>query len=273
MTPRRTLRRYVEQLPWLATTFRQVRDGWALRQSVAADTPYGFKLAGNPSMAAGTFEPDEVALVMDRTRACDVFVDVGANVGLYSCLALSLGKHVVAVEPLRENLDYLFRNLESNGFSDVEVFPMGVGAEPSLVTIYGGQTGASLIAGWADATPTYRTTIPLTTLDTLLDGRFHNSKLVIKIDVEGAEDQVLEGGSRALVRRPQPTWLVEVCLTEHHPGGINPNFKKVFERFWSTGYHAFSVGPGRRRIDSQEVDSWVASRHCNLGHNYEFTAP
>jgi tRNA G37 N-methylase Trm5 len=98
-------------------------------------TRYGFKLVGNPAMQSGTFEPDETRFLESSLAKADTFVDIGANIGYFSCLARSLGKRVVAVEPLAENLDYLFRNLLLNGFDDVEVFPLGLAERPGLRTL------------------------------------------------------------------------------------------------------------------------------------------
>jgi FkbM family methyltransferase len=242
------------------------------RHSSFVNTPYGFKLSGNDNMVATGFEQDEIDLVLTRLKDCDIFVDIGANIGLYTCLALSCGRHVIAIEPLRDNLDYLFKNIRENGFQDVEVFPVGLGSRPGLVDLYGGATGASLVKGWANSSPAYRTTVPLTTMDGLLAERFRNAKIFIKMDVEGAEEQVLEGATRTLSRVPAPTWMVEICLTEHHPRGMNPNFSAIFDKFWRTGYEAFTVGGGRRSITEGDVERWV-STHKDEGHNYEFAVP
>ena len=106
------------------------------------ETPLGFKLrAGrakaNRMMQDGTFEPEETAVLQHHLARADVFVDVGANVGLYTCLARQMGKHVVAFEPQERNLRCLYSNLRSNGWPDVEVFPLGLGECPGLMPLYG----------------------------------------------------------------------------------------------------------------------------------------
>jgi hypothetical protein len=78
----------------------------------AHPTPYGFKLIGSHSvhhqgMQAGLFEPEETEVIRHHLRKADVFIDVGANIGFYSCIARSDGKYVVAIEPLIQNLRYL----------------------------------------------------------------------------------------------------------------------------------------------------------------------
>ena len=53
------------------------------------------------------------------------------------------------------------------------------------------------------------------TLDRLLEDRFLDQRLVIKIDVEGNEKALLLGASETLDRKPASAWLVEIGLTEN----------------------------------------------------------
>lgn len=78
---------------------------------------------GHAAMQSGQFEPEETAVVQQLLDDISDFVDVGANVGFYSCLARANGKQTVAIEPLTANLDYLYANLQANGWNDVEVIP------------------------------------------------------------------------------------------------------------------------------------------------------
>ena len=234
----------------------------------ARRTPFGFVLVGSRSihhraMQNGTFERTEVDLVCELLENAQVFVDVGANVGFYSCLARTRGAHVVAVEPQPLNLKYLYGNLLSNGWPDVEVFPVGVAKDPSVVTLYGASTtGASLIANWAGASKRVSQTIPVSTIDIILGSRFLGRNVLIKLDVEGAEYAALQGASMTLRSTPAPTWLVEVCLDEFHPLTPNPNYRATFELFWDNGYEAWTTNSPRRRIERADVYRW-----CQLGRS------
>jgi FkbM family methyltransferase len=209
-------------------------------------------------MASGTFEPEETNLILRLMNKTDTFVDVGANVGFYACLARRHGKRVVAVEPLADNLEYLLGNLMANGWEDVEVFPLGLASRPRVATLFGAATGASLVSGWAGASPLLKRHIALSTLDTVLATHDPGSRLLIKIDVEGSELEVLAGAGATLKRVPPPLWVVEINLTENHPGGFNTNFQTVFERFWSHGYRVWQVELRPTEVTAADVRQWTS---------------
>lgn len=264
----------VNRFPDLVSSYHAFRKAWEMRRYPLRLTLYGFKIMGHESMQAGTFESDEVALVMRRLQRVSAFVDVGSNIGFYACIARQMGIPVIAIEPSAQNLDYLYANLRANGWDDVEVFPVGLADRPGLATLYGGGTGASLIRRWAGTSDIWYRTVPVSTLDTLLCSRFAQEKLLIKIDVEGWEHAVLQGAIQTLSRSPQPTWLVEVCLTEHHPDGINPHFREVFELFWRFGYEAHTVGKTVEAVAPDDVDRFVQNRERDFGsNNYLFEQP
>ena len=241
-------------------------------------TAYGFRLAGNERMASPDFERAETRFVLHRLRQARVFVDVGANIGFYSCLARQVGAHVIAVEPSRDNLYCLLFNIHANGWNDIEVLPVGLSDHIGLAGLHGGGTGASMLADWAGTAAASNRVIPLSTMDTVLGDRFAGEPLLVKIDVEGTEFRVVRGTERVLARRPSPVWLVEICLTEHHPKGLNPDFGEVFARFWSHGYEAFSllVDGSTRLVTREHVTRWVAERRREFGYAsyiFERTAP
>lgn len=271
------LRERLRGLEWLAFAVHQYRTARRRLALKPQPTPHGFKFAGNRAMQSGAFEPLEVRLLGALIGAADRFVDVGANIGLYTCLARSLGKPAIAIEPLPDNLACLYANLLANGWQDTEVHAAGLAAHPGIATLYGTDTGASLVPGWANA-KTYdflRTTIPLTTLDNVIAERFAGERLAIKVDVEGVEYAMLQGARATLVREPRPVWLVEIVLAEQQqPDGSNRHFADTFEMFFEAGYEAFAASESARRVESDDVRRWVRQGHADAGaHNYVFRAP
>jgi hypothetical protein len=121
--------------PGLGRAYRRVRDERAV-STPPAPTPYGFKFAGF-GRAAPAGMKDEIDVFLQYLHRSSACIDIGANVGLYSCLAASRGKSVIAVEPLAVNLARLYKNLVCNEFLDVEVYPIGLASRPGLKRIYG----------------------------------------------------------------------------------------------------------------------------------------
>ena len=189
---RSALRTIVERRPALAAAYRFFRDEQHLQKQMALTTPLGFRLIGDKSMQKGDFETEETELLKGYMQDSDVLVDIGAYVGYYSCLAKSMGKTVVAIEPLNQNQKVLYRNLQENGWSDVEVWPVGLASCTGIATVYGAKTGASMIKGWAGCSAVQNQMVSVSTLDTIIGARFLGQQLVIKVDVEGTEFEVLK---------------------------------------------------------------------------------
>lgn len=272
----RSVRPLVERNPRLAMAYRHYRDMEHFNRS-PVQTPFGFKFIGHPAMEAGTFEPNEVRIVKQLLLDAEVFINVGANVGYYCCFALQAGRRVVAIEPVPNNLQYLYRNLLVNNWDEhVEVLPVAVVSRRGLVDIFGGGTAASLLEGWAGIPSGYRQTVPLTTLDDSIGDRFDDQRRFILIDVEGAELGVLEGASTLIHALRKPVWMIEISIDEHFPRGvkINPNLRATFEIFEKAGYEAWAVGETLVRVDFEQARTIARTGVNTLStHNFIFAEP
>ncbi len=233
-------------------------------------TPYGFMLSGYKAMQEGSYEAEETKIIIEYLKNADVFIDIGANIGYYSCIARSMNLKVLSFEPLWHNLQYIYNNMDINNWTDVEVYPLGLSDKPGLAVLYGVGTAASFIKDWAGIS-TKKRVVPLSTLDIIAAKRFSGSRLVIKIDVEGVELSVLKGATEILSLSPAPVWIVETGLTGHFPDGTNPNFIKVFETFWSMGYAAYSMENERQEIITKEqVRNWIKNLDTEGQYNFLF---
>lgn len=279
---------YLKRYRWIVSLYLKVhhqrhrlKDWWGTKvwtRTTLVTTPLGFKLVSGlhpayKEMRVGRFEIEETQIIKRMLNHVAVFVDVGANLGYYTCLAAQEGLKVIAFEPQHQNLKCLMQNLVVNGYQDkVEIFPLALSEKPGLLTLYGASgPSASLIKGWAGYSPKHSQQIPVSTLDTVLGLRFERDRIFIKIDVEGAEYQVLSGAQHILRRTIKPIWLLEISLQEFHPSGTNPNYKKIFDCFFDQGYWGFTATQPPMRVDRKKIDNWVASNtNDSRTFNYVF---
>jgi FkbM family methyltransferase len=251
----------------VASWKRVTRDGFvthAFSSPRLLETPHGFRLmapryAAHSRMRDGTFEPREVERVVSAFGEIDLFVDVGANVGFYTCLAAVAGIPVLAFEPRARNLVCLRESVRLNGLAGVEIFPYAVGAESGRATLYGASgPSASLVPGWAGYSSAHREAVEVRTLDGEVAARIAGKRVLIKIDVEGFEYPALVGARALLLAWPRPLWLVEICLDAFHPRG-NQDFERTFTLFFDAGYRVFSLddaaGSGAE-ITREQVGAW-----------------
>jgi FkbM family methyltransferase len=270
---RRLARPIAERFPLLMSSYRYARDNRKILDEPPL-TALGFRLLGNQAMEQGRFEPVETDLIKALLPRTQVFINVGANIGYYCCLAAQAGKQVVAFEPMPGNLQYLYRNVRANGWGDrIEIFPIALSDAPGIMEMFGHGTGASLVKGWAGASDRFSTLVPVSTLDTVLHSRFEGQQCLLLVDVEGAEKQLLAGATRFLQRHPKPAWMIEIAISEHQPQGIavNPHLLSTFQMLWDAGYEARAVGRQLRLVQREEIERIAAGGPDVLGtHNFLF---
>ena len=168
----------------------------------------------------------------------DVVLDCGANVGVYTRHALQKGaKLVVAIEPAPESLECLRRNLAPQiAAGRVVVYPKGVwNRDEELQLSVGPQwasTASSVVLDRGKKGPT----ITLTTIDKMVAELNLASVDFVKMDIEGAEMQALEGAAQT-VRRFKPRMAISL---EHRPS--DPDTIPVSaQKLWPD--YIFKCGP------------------------------
>jgi len=133
-------------------------------------------------------------------------VDVGAYVGAYSLRACREGARVIALEPDPDNYAILRMNIELSGCADrVKPLMIVAGFREGLLPFYRGLSSdtSSIVQGFRVATSEVEAYVKVDTLDNILarEGLAPHSRIdYLKIDVEGAEVDVLRGAEETLKR-------------------------------------------------------------------------
>ncbi len=160
-------------------------------------------------------EKEYVEKVMQSLKEDDVFYDVGASIGLFSVLASKILKRgfVVSFEPDPENMLVLVENFKLNKVENFRVISSAVGDGKKVMKLYTHGAGAKSpslkpIQGFGDFIK-----VEVDSVDNLLRSRKLPKPSIVKIDVEGAEYQVLKGMSKLLSTKNCPAKI----FLEIHP--------------------------------------------------------
>jgi FkbM family methyltransferase len=216
--------------------------------------PSGFKLQINPSKdegverslyETGIYERGTLEFIKKNLQKGDTFVDIGANIGLMSLYARnqvgSLGK-VWAFEANSSTFEILERNLALNSFSDVLCFECGLGEKRETKLLYDNWSinrgAASTVVKGENASSKE---IIILTFDDLASQQSIVPSM-IKIDVEGMEQEVLIGAEKTILKY-QPTLIVEFSAER----GDNSR-EKIYTKILSLGnYEIFKLRGGKER--------------------------
>ena len=213
----------------------------------------------------GQYEQDEIRFMRGLLEPGDSAVDIGGHIGFFTMqMAAAVGPRgrVYAFEPLDANADLLERSISENGFGDrVHFQRAAVGAAPGIATLtFAAETlnsgGAYLLPdGGVPLTGNRRKDVPLVALDAL---DLRRPLRAIKMDVEGAEPQVLRGAAGILAAdRP-------VILSELHPAQLERASGVTADQFLAQiaglGYraHRLEHGAPGDPIDRAPADALVS---------------
>ena len=171
-----------------------------------------------------------------QSLMCDVLSDggrvwdVGACFGYHTLLMCKLcgPRNVLAIEPDPNNQSRLADNLFHNGFNTTSVASSAVGAAPGRLFLrrHSSDPGQSVVESFGEIE------VGVTTLDILLNA--HAPPDLIKVDIEGTENLMLQGATR-LLQEVRPTWILEV---HGEPG------EEAMELLRSHGYLVTGFGKG-----------------------------
>jgi FkbM family methyltransferase len=168
-----------------------------------------------------------------------VVLDCGANVGVFTRVALDRGaRTVVAIEPAPENLESLRRNFkEEIAAARVIVYPKGVWDKEDTLTLRRdtGNTAADSFVILKDKNAA-SIQVPLTTIDKLVAELKLERVDYIKMDIEGAETNALSGGQATIA-----TYHPRLSLASYHIPTDPQRIPEIVRQAWPEA--RMEVGP------------------------------
>ncbi|WP_321502732.1 FkbM family methyltransferase [Breoghania sp.] len=165
------------------------------------------------------FDAFERALLEAHMREDIVFVDIGANVGIYSLFVANLagkGARVIAVEPQPQLFERLMHNIAFNPAGRIDAVPVAVSDRDGAARLFldplnEGQASIRFILS-SDA-ESAQINVPTRSLYSLLKTQGLSRVDALKLDVTGAEDLILTGFLRDA---PKSLWP-RVIIMENTP--------------------------------------------------------
>ena len=202
-------------------------------------------LTGN--LYCGFMEYEDMAFLLHYLRKSDVFYDIGANVGAYTILASAVrGCRSHTLEPLPDTFDRLVDQLKINRIEDlVEAKNNGVGAKADVLEF----TNTLNCMNRVNTDPNNKdvTKVDVVALDDTFEPECNS---LIKIDVEGYEKFVFDGGPRFFANPNVAALIVELNDAGKKFGCIDSDIDAAIRSF---GFVPVSYDPMSRAMATLET--------------------
>lgn len=226
------------------------------------------------------FEPETWKTLRRLIETSNTFLDIGANIGLYSVLAkrVSPSIDVISFEPMPaiaaqsrafHMANAIAPSVEEIGLSDSD-------GEARLFTPHGEETSSSTLSSvsWQARNPHEEFTVRTAKLDSYLSGRRLREPVTIKIDVEDHEAAVLRGATET-IRHYRPAIVCEILpraiTRDNQPGGEPARPGEQHENaatlqvLADIGYTAFAItADGYFRMTAADFKGDRSFRDCLL---------
>ena len=199
------------------------------------------------------FERNEREFLKAYLKPGDMFVDVGANIGLFSLIAAKVlgpsGK-VYAFEPTGRIYDRLTYNVRLNAFEEVSCFRLALSDEVGTQSLFVSRDGfdawnsfAHPVAGQSFE----REEVECETLDNFAKKHTLLGRVsMMKLDVEGWEIPVLYGARETLARADAP--LLQVEFTDAVSSSAGFSCKETYQFLCDLGYRMFIYDDRKREL-------------------------
>ena len=193
----------------------------------------------------GTHDVEVQSAFQQFLRPGMVVYDIGANVGFTAVLAakqVGPSGQVICFEPLQNNAEQIRRNAALNDFRTIAVHQFAVGERDGDAEFQRSQspTWGRLVQAGAAPSASGFLKVPMRSLDSLVGNDGLPPPDFIKMDVEGAEVDVLRG-AQMLLRQARPVLVIEV----HH------TYQAVVAALDGLNYATHVLTPGVTSLDGE----------------------
>ena len=184
----------------------------------------------------GLYDYDEMNFLLRYLRSEDSFLDIGANIGVYTLLAASKihSGSIHSIEALPKNYIRLQENLKLNQFEQVKTYELAVSDCTGTVALNLAEGDSMPFITRTTAKNTI--TVPTNTLDNLLQNQPLANLTLAKMDIEGAEILALKGAASLLKQQRPHVWILEINDTVSYFGHQKQDLVDVLNSY---GYNLY----------------------------------
>ncbi|MFY7666610.1 FkbM family methyltransferase [Flavobacterium sp.] len=203
-----------------------------------------FKQSAISELIYRGFEESEIQFLKETLTEGDYFLDIGANIGLFSLFAaekVGTSGKVIAFEPAPDTFQKLTENIQINNFTNVELHNLGVSDQVSKIPFFVSQNGYDAWNSFGKLTnksQTISTEVEVKPLDSLLQETDISKIKLVKIDVEGWEKFVLQGGEH-FFKTQQPIVMME--FTESTCFEVGYMVQELYDIMETYGYRWYEL--------------------------------
>ncbi len=190
----------------------------------------------------GLMEMEEMAFVLHYLDKDDTFYDIGANVGAYTILTgLHIGCQTFSFEPHPKTFSYLERNISLGVITEnITLLNIGLSCKEGKIKFTSDQDTVNHVAlnGAENVIDVHLSVLDALTLPT---------PKVIKIDVEGFELEVLNGGKLTLENEKLQAVIIELNGSGQRYGYKDDDIDALLRSF---GFKPCTYNPFKRKLIS-----------------------
>lgn len=221
----------------------------------------------------GDFELNEIDFLKRYLNSGDVFIDIGANIGLFSLIAspiLSKYGRIISIEPSKKTYFRLLENIKLNKFKNISCINNALSNSNEKKNLYvdtGGYDAWNSFGKPSAGNFLEKEEVITKTLDQIRDQFSLQQVQLIKIDVEGWEIPVLQGGKKLLLSNNAPVLMVE--FTDQNAKNAGYSCKQLYELGETYGYKWYNYDSGSNKLklsllkDDYPYENLIAIKEIN----------
>lgn len=209
------------------------------------------KLTGvTGNIYTGLHEFHEMGFLLHFLNEGDVFFDVGANVGSYTLLASGIcGAKTISFEPIPETFTILKQNIALNGLELlVQMENKGVGSQSGSIHFSQTEDTTNHVIA-IDEKIENSILVPIVRLDEFLADK---KPILMKIDVEGFENEVLNGANLLLSDQSLKAIIIEL---NGSGGRYGSDEHEIHLKLLAHGFKSYGYNPFKRELDTIDLKS------------------